>query len=40
MEEYKNKILILFAHPALQKSRVNRKLIRYMTSMKRILIFI
>jgi glutathione-regulated potassium-efflux system ancillary protein KefG len=29
MKFYKNSILILFAHPALQKSRVNRKLIRY-----------
>jgi glutathione-regulated potassium-efflux system ancillary protein KefG len=29
MTEYKNRILILFAHPALQKSRVNRRLISY-----------
>jgi len=29
MESYKNRILILFAHPALQKSRVNRQLIEY-----------
>ena len=29
MSEYKNRILILFAHPALQKSRVNRHLITY-----------
>jgi glutathione-regulated potassium-efflux system ancillary protein KefG len=29
MENYENNILILFAHPALQKSRVNRRLIRY-----------
>jgi glutathione-regulated potassium-efflux system ancillary protein KefG len=34
MEEYKNKILILFAHPALQKSRVNRKLIRYVSDIE------
>jgi len=29
MKPYKNKILILFAHPALQKSRVNKQLIKY-----------
>jgi len=29
MKKYTNNILILFAHPALQKSRVNRRLIRY-----------
>lgn len=29
MKKYTNNILILFAHPALQKSRVNRQLIRY-----------
>ena len=29
MTKYNNTILILFAHPALQKSRVNKKLIRY-----------
>jgi len=29
MSKYKNRILILFAHPALQKSRVNRRLITY-----------
>lgn len=29
MTNYENNILILFAHPALQKSRVNRCLIRY-----------
>jgi len=29
MDKYKNKILILFAHPALQRSRVNRRLITY-----------
>jgi glutathione-regulated potassium-efflux system ancillary protein KefG len=29
MENYENNILILFAHPALHKSRVNRRLIRY-----------
>jgi glutathione-regulated potassium-efflux system ancillary protein KefG len=29
MENIKNNILILFAHPALQKSRVNRRLITY-----------
>lgn len=29
MKKYNNTILILFAHPALQKSRVNRKLIQY-----------
>ena len=29
MAEYKNRIIILFAHPALQKSRVNRRLIQY-----------
>jgi glutathione-regulated potassium-efflux system ancillary protein KefG len=29
MTAYKNRILILFAHPALQKSRVNRRLISY-----------
>lgn len=29
MEKYNNNILILFAHPALQKSRVNKRLIRY-----------
>ncbi len=29
MDTYKNNILILFAHPALQKSRVNRRLITY-----------
>ena len=28
-KEHNNKILILFAHPALQKSRVNRRLIEY-----------
>ncbi len=28
-KEYNSKILILFAHPALQKSRVNRRLIEY-----------
>jgi glutathione-regulated potassium-efflux system ancillary protein KefG len=28
-EEHNNRILILFAHPALQKSRVNRRLIEY-----------
>lgn len=29
VKEYNSKILILFAHPALQKSRVNRRLIEY-----------
>ena len=29
MKEYNNRILILFAHPALQKSRVNSRLISY-----------
>jgi len=29
MKTYKNSIFILFAHPALQKSRVNKQLIRY-----------
>lgn len=29
METFKNNILILFAHPALQKSRVNKQLIKY-----------
>jgi glutathione-regulated potassium-efflux system ancillary protein KefG len=29
MTSHKNKILILFAHPALQKSRVNKELIKY-----------
>ena len=29
MKQFKNNILILFAHPALQKSRVNKQLIRY-----------
>jgi glutathione-regulated potassium-efflux system ancillary protein KefG len=29
MSSFKNSILILFAHPALQKSRVNRQLIKY-----------
>ncbi len=29
MPDYKNNILILFAHPALQRSRVNRQLIQY-----------
>ena len=28
-KQYENRILILFAHPALQKSRVNRRLIRH-----------
>jgi glutathione-regulated potassium-efflux system ancillary protein KefG len=28
-DQYKNNILILFAHPALQKSRVNKELIKY-----------
>jgi len=34
MEVHKNNILILFAHPALQKSRVNRKLIRYVVDIE------
>jgi len=29
MNTYKNSVLILFAHPALQKSRVNKELVRY-----------
>lgn len=29
MKSYKNSILIIFAHPALQKSRVNKQLIKY-----------
>lgn len=31
---HKNKILILFAHPALQKSRVNKQLIRYVSGIE------
>jgi len=31
MKKFKNNILILFAHPALQNSRVNRNLIKYVT---------
>lgn len=34
MKSYKNNILILFAHPALQKSRVNSKLIRYVSDIE------
>jgi glutathione-regulated potassium-efflux system ancillary protein KefG len=29
MNDIKNRVLIIFAHPALEKSRVNRKLIQY-----------
>lgn len=34
MESFNNKILILFAHPALQKSRVNIELIEYVNSLE------
>ncbi|UCH45581.1 MAG: NAD(P)H-dependent oxidoreductase [Nitrospiraceae bacterium] len=34
MSKYKNNILILFAHPALQKSRVNRHLITYVRNIE------
>jgi len=34
MEQYQNSILIIFAHPALQKSRVNKQLIRYVRDIK------
>jgi glutathione-regulated potassium-efflux system ancillary protein KefG len=34
MKNYENNILILFAHPALQKSRVNRRLIEYVSDIE------
>lgn len=34
MNSFKNSILILFAHPALQKSRVNRQLITYVNDIE------
>ena len=33
MKRFENNILILFAHPALQNSRVNRQLIKYLTGL-------
>src|SRR5210317_2302988 len=33
MKNFENNILILFAHPALQNSRVNRHLIKYITDL-------
>ena len=33
MKSFENNILILFAHPALQNSRVNRQLIKYLTGL-------
>jgi len=33
MKSFENTILILFAHPALQNSRVNRQLIKYVTGL-------
>lgn len=33
MNDFENTILILFAHPALQNSRVNRQLIKYVTGL-------
>ena len=33
MKSFENNILILFAHPALQNSRVNRQLIQYVTGL-------
>ncbi|MDH3974272.1 MAG: NAD(P)H-dependent oxidoreductase [Deltaproteobacteria bacterium] len=33
MKKFKNNILILFAHPALQNSRVNRELIKFVTDL-------
>lgn len=33
MKNFENNILILFAHPALQNSRVSRKLIKYVTDL-------
>ena len=34
MEGVKNRVLILFAHPALQKSRVNKRLITYVSDIE------
>ncbi|MBC8413649.1 MAG: NAD(P)H-dependent oxidoreductase [Nitrospira sp.] len=34
MNEFKKNVLIIFAHPALQKSRVNSKLIKYVNDMQ------
>lgn len=34
MNSFKNSVLILFAHPALQKSRVNRQLITYVNDIE------
>jgi glutathione-regulated potassium-efflux system ancillary protein KefG len=34
MKKQLNRVLILFAHPAIQKSRVNRRLIRYVSDLE------